>query len=127
LIKMEERGDFIVAPSREVVLDRETQHLNICPDSQDTVANCKTVQKCSTIAVILLSILKIWASCLSKASFGSCVNAILKPTAFLTATAASALSFWSAGKLRREFFFKYKASFRDRDLLNIPKVWRERE
>jgi hypothetical protein len=127
LIKMEERGGFIVAPSRDVVLDRETQHLNICPDSQDTVANCRTVQKCSTVAVILLGVLKIWASCLSKASLGSYVNHILKPAVLLTATSASALSFWLAGKLRREFFFKYSASFRDRDLLNIPKVWLERK
>ena len=126
LMKMEARGDLIKLPGRDVVLDRETQQLNICPDSQDVVANCETVQKASVLAVGLLGVFKLWVTCSSESSFALRMHAALKPRVTLPIVVVSVLSFWLAGKLRREFFFKYKESFRDRDLLNIPKVWQDR-
>jgi hypothetical protein len=38
----------------------------------------------------------------------------------------SLAAWWLAGKLRREFYFKYTEEVRDRDLRNIPKIWMEK-
>jgi hypothetical protein len=48
---------------------------------------------------------------------------ILKPAVMWKALTTSFVAWWLAGKLRREFYFKYTAELRDRDLKNIPKVW----
>jgi hypothetical protein len=120
-------GDLKKDPCRRQTLDREVQHTRICPDSQAVVKNCGRVQVASAAAFLALSALKTW-SVLALASnvsgeFVTRVAAVLKPAVMWKALTASFLSWWLAGKLRREFFFKYTEELRDRDLKHIPKVW----
>ena len=129
LLPMSMSGELKKDPCRRETLDREQQHLRICPDSQGVVKNCKRVRLLSTATFLTLSALKTW-SVLALASNGSGaflirVANILKPTAMWKALTTSFVAWWLAGKLQREFYFKYTEELRDRDLRHIPKVWLE--
>jgi hypothetical protein len=127
LLPMSMSGELKKDPCRRETLDREQQHLRICPESQGVVKNCNRVRAASAAAFLALSVLKTW-SVLALASNGSGafltrVANILKPAVMWKALTASILAWWLAGKLRREFYFKYTEDLRDRDLKHIPKVW----
>ena len=128
---MKERGDLVEVPSRQIVLDREVQHLKICPSSQDVVKNCKTVKRLSTASVLLLGVMKaatIWLKTQNIMSstnpvFGLTDRLLNKPSFVASIGLIAGLSFWLAEKLRKQFYFKYDESYRDKDVSNIPKVW----
>jgi hypothetical protein len=114
------------APRREVVLDREEQHLRICPDSQAVVKNCDRVRRASLLMALSVIATKLWTVAFReslKAGVVDRLNSILRPKPVSWVLAATTVAYWLASKLRREFFFKYTNALRDRDLKNIPKVW----
>ncbi len=125
LLPMKMSGKLTKDPVRRETLDRELQHTRICPDSQGFVKNCRRIQLSSAALFLTLSVLKMW-SVLTLASNGEFVRrvaAALKPAVMWKGLVASCVSWWLAGKLRREFYFKYTEELRDRDLKHIPKVW----
>jgi len=98
-------------PPREVVLDRDVQHLQICPDSQAVVKNCWRLQ----VAGIVFA-------------FGWIAAAILfekgsEPLSFLLPILSLVVS-WAAQQIRKQFYYIHTTKDRDHDLENIPKkVW----
>jgi hypothetical protein len=111
------------------VLDRENQHLRICPDSQAVVRNCNIIQRASITVSLAVALLKGWSliaiSCGTSGAFLDRVAAALKPAIMRRTIGIALVAWWLAGKVRREFYFKYTEEFRDRDLKNIPKIWVE--
>lgn len=128
LLPMAMSGALKKDPVRRETLDRELQHTRICPDSQGLVKNCARIRLFSAAAFLTLSALKVWSVLAIPATngFGNvlsrCSN-ILKPAILWKTLTASFLTWFLAGKLKREFYFKYTEDLRDRDLKHIPKVW----
>jgi phenylpropionate dioxygenase-like ring-hydroxylating dioxygenase large terminal subunit len=128
LLAMGQSGVLKQNPSRRVTLDREDQHLRICPDSQAVVKNCNRVRIASAAVGLSLAALKTYWSVASNGS-GVCLSRVaflLKPTVVTGGLGISLAAWWLAGKLCREFYFKYTEEVRDRDLRNIPKIWMEK-
>lgn len=147
LLEQDRSGVLRKSPLRAEVLDRWVQHTKVCPQSMDTVANCKKIRSGSKALCILLLAAKAWAfgtlvtaaadfgAVLAAAgttvalpsaqllNFASRLNALLQPAQLLVGLLASAFVSLLARKLEREFYFKYDESLRDRDLEVIPKVW----
>jgi len=131
LMKLDTAGAFLDTPSREVVLDRKTQHLDICPDSQDVVRNCKKARKAGTIISAATLLAKVALSIIVKSDGGSSMmpivkrlNAILKPSLVAWAVGFSSLISLLASKIHREYFFKYTEDYRRKDMTKIPKnIW----
>ena len=128
LLAMGKSGVLKQNPSRRVTLDRENQHLHICPDSRAVVKNCNRVRIASAVVGLGLAAFKTYWSVSSNGSSGylSRVAFLLKPIVVKGGLVISLTSWWLAGKLRREFYFKYTEELRDRDLKNIPKIWLEK-
>lgn len=98
-------------PPRNVVLDRKTQHLDICPDSQDTVRNCKLVIRMSILITA-----------------GWIVRTLLNKTAnsrmFWWIPALSSAVGIVAEYIRKQFGYTHSEDKRDMDLKKIPrKMW----
>jgi len=107
LLAMRKAGVLQGVPSRSVVLDREQQHLAICPDSQTVVKNCERMRLVGLLTLVGWLTLRLAGH---KLWWGW--------------PALSSLVAWSATKIRREFFYSYSERKRDRDLQKIPsKVW----
>lgn len=125
LLPMKMSGQLAKDPIRRETLDRELQHTRICPDSQGVVKKCHRVQIASAAAFLALLVLKTWSvlALASNGEFLGRVATVLKPSVMWKALTASFTTWWLAGKLRREFYFKYTEELRDRDLKHIPKVW----
>jgi len=117
--------NLIDTPPREIVLDREQQHLKICPDSQQVVKNCKITKHLSVAVSLILGVTKLWLSFwVPKSSV--LVNHFHKwvtPNRLGWTVGLCGIAFWLAQKIQREFYFKYTEALRDRDLKNIPKLW----
>jgi phenylpropionate dioxygenase-like ring-hydroxylating dioxygenase large terminal subunit len=124
LLAMSNSGVLKQTPSRRVTLDREEQHLRICPDSRAVVKNCNRVRVAS--AAVGLSLLTLKTCSNGSGALWSQVACLLKPNVLKGGLGISLAAWWLAGKLRREFYFKYTEELRDRDLKNIPKIWLEK-
>jgi hypothetical protein len=140
LLELSHSGMLRQTPRREFTLDRERQHLQICPDSQDTVRNCVYIQR-TAIAATLAAIIGSTVSFLLANPLASTVVAATQPLSsrqmlFRLAQQSpltmrilaitSSIAWFAARKVRREFYYKYTEKFRDRDLKNIPNVWLDR-
>lgn len=109
LHQMYSAGKLNETPSREVVLDRNTQHLKICPDSQGFVRNCRRITKASLAVTAVWVTKALWDRALPRFRF----------LPVLTAFVA-----WAADQLRRQFYFCKTEASRDKDLKQIPvKAW----
>lgn len=137
LLEMGQSGLLRQTPTRECTLDRERQHLRICPDSQDAVRNCLYIQRTAFVTT-LAAILGSAASFLLANPVASTVVAATQPVSskqFIFGVAQqspvmmrivaimSSMAWFAARKIRREFYYKYTEKYRDRDLKNIPNVW----
>ena len=108
LASLKKAGLLSQTPPRRVVLDREVQHLNICPSSQDVVRNCRIIQRVSLVAMA-----------------GWLVNAFVrKATNKWWIPVVSGVVAWAAQAIRKQFYFCYPENKRDKDLASIPtKMW----
>ena len=108
LRSLKKAGFLEMTPPRRVVLDREVQHLAICPDSQGTVRNCRRIRQLS------IASLAAWT---------------IRTVARRTVTqwwvpVLSGLIGWAAELVRKQFYFQYTEDKRDKDLQSIPvKMW----
>jgi phenylpropionate dioxygenase-like ring-hydroxylating dioxygenase large terminal subunit len=119
--KFMEDGIKFEIPPREVTLNREIQHVQICPDSQVAVKNCDVIRKLALWMPILAGVVTSTAA-LTKGIH--VVGRILGHPIMRVMLISSFLAYRIATLIRREFFFKYTKYLRDRDLSNTPKaVW----
>lgn len=119
LLQMDSAGVFNSVPPREVVLDRKTQHLDICKDSQDTVKNCQRISRLSKAAGIAAVVSKV---------LGKTPKAIASPVGMSTTLALCFIANKLAKKLEREYYFKYTDDCRQKDLSKInDKIWMDKE
>jgi hypothetical protein len=119
LLTLDDAGAFLQTPSREFVLDRKAQHLDITPSAQDVVRNCDTIVKRSKLFAAVLVGAKILGMYYAKARI---LNTILKPWALVAAGGLATLVSFVATKIKAEYFFKYDDSLRRKDMSKIPKV-----
>lgn len=116
---------FAAVPPRSVVLDREIQHLDICPDSQSLVRNCNRIMRFSRGVLALTAAVKLLfrSSELPKRNIFSELSRQLTFKNLVIIWSVSSVTFWLARKLKREFYFKGNEKFHEKDLANIPSVW----
>ncbi|GAX12479.1 hypothetical protein FisN_24Hh053 [Fistulifera solaris] len=111
LLAMKTAGLLESIPPRKVVLDRKVQHLDICPDSQNTVRNCEFIKQTSLV---------VTAAWVVRTFLNKNVNARMFwwiPVLFSGAG-------WSAEWIRKQFYYNHSEANRDRDLKSIPKrMW----
>jgi hypothetical protein len=123
LLKLDSAGAFRQTPSRQVVLDRKSQHLNICPDAQDVVHNCQRVIRVANAYSLVLVAAKVLTTYKIQRW-----NALLKPSVLAASLLVSSLASWVARRIKKEYFFKYTDEFRRQDMSNIPKtIWLDKE
>ena len=127
LLQLQESGTFTSIPSRQTVLDRQVQYLEISPDAQDVVRNCRRISiaaKCLGVAMAAATGMASFSSTGQTALFlgrRSSVWVLLSGSLFWGAAA------WVAEKVRREYYFKYTDDMRRRDLKTIPKrIWMDK-
>ena len=121
LLNLDESGVLLQTPSREVVLDRKTQNLDICKDSRGVVRNCYRTKKATRIISIVLALGK-FASLGPKPS--GLLKSFMKPSSLVSMFAALFLVSSLANRLEKEYYFKYTDDFRRKDLKKIPtKIW----
>lgn len=124
LLKLDEAGVFLQTPSREFVLDRKSQHLDITPSAQGVVRNCESIMVRSKLFAMMLLAAKLLGKYWVKASV---LNSILKPWVLLTATGLAASASFVASKIKAEYFFKYTDDLRRKDMNKIPKlIWADK-
>ena len=110
LLALQQQGALQHTPDRSIVLDRETQNLKICPDSQDFVRNCKRIQLLSWCAAAA------WA--LTRQSLHKQLQSIVWPvSSFLLGLAAQ--------KLRSNFYYTFTKDKNQKKLATIPKIWQD--
>lgn len=110
-------GQLQRTPPREEVLDRKTQHLDICPDSQGFVRKCRTIRNTSLGVLAAWMVRAVWQRALLPTSKSKFLLQLWLP--LLTAGVA-----WSTDQLQKQFFFVKTKSSRDKDLEQIPiKAW----
>jgi phenylpropionate dioxygenase-like ring-hydroxylating dioxygenase large terminal subunit len=101
-------GQLLHTPDRRIVLDREGQHLNICPDSQDAVRNCRAIRNSAWAVAGSWLVRSVWTR--SVARYRIAIVAMLVAAA--------------TENVRQRFYFYYPESKRNRDLKQIPrKMW----
>jgi phenylpropionate dioxygenase-like ring-hydroxylating dioxygenase large terminal subunit len=127
LLKLDNAGAFTQAKTREQVLDRASQHLNICPDAQDVVKNChKLVKGANTISILAVAtkLAAIWLA--PEYSWASRIHTglfLLKPKWVAVVVALSSAVSYLASKIIREYYYKYTDDYRRKDLSKIPTLW----
>lgn len=112
LLALQQQGALQHTPHRTIVLDRETQHLNVCPDSQGLVRNCRRIQFIS------------WCTA---AAWFLARRSLPKP---LRSAAWPGVSFGVgllARRLRQCFYYSFTKEKNHKKLATIPKVWRDPE
>jgi hypothetical protein len=120
LLTLDSAGAFRQTPSRQVVLDRKSQHLDICPDAQDVVRNCRRVIRVTNAYSLVLVAAKLLTTTYKLQRW----NALLKPSVLAASLLVSSLTSWVARRIKKEYFFKYTEEFRRQDMSNIPKqIW----
>jgi phenylpropionate dioxygenase-like ring-hydroxylating dioxygenase large terminal subunit len=113
LMKMQQSGALDHIPSRQVILDRKTQHLDICPDSQGVVRNCQYFELSRLLSLAL------WL-----ASRVSLLSPSPSKRVFWAWPLVSSAVYFVAHKVRKEFYFNYPETKKLRDLAKIPvKTW----
>jgi len=140
-------------PSREVVLDRFKQHTAICPESMSCVKNCRLIQKLSKFTFVLSILNKVLglggtstttitstthaaAAMINLSKSSTILNGLVSfakntlsyfnnPKSLITIWIISAMSYYVAKKIEKEFYFKYTNEYRNRDLAKIPSVWED--
>lgn len=121
LLELDAAGAFRQTPSREFVLDRKSQHLDICPNSQDVVRNCERVIRGTNAVSLAFLAAKILCSYWVKAQRW---NTVLKPSVLALTFGLSSMVKWIARRIKNEYFFKYTDEMRRKDLSKIPqKIW----
>ena len=128
LLQLQEAGTFASTPSRQIVLDRQVQYLDISPDAQDVVRKCRRIAstaKC--LGVAMAAAATGWASFSSTGRtalfFGRRVSVWLLLSGALFWGAAA----WVAEKVQREYYFIYTDDMRRQDLKTIPKqIWMDK-
>jgi hypothetical protein len=111
LLAMKKVGLLESIPPRKVVLDRKAQHLDICPDSQDTVRNCEFIKRTS---------LAVTAAWILRTFMNKNVNARMFWWIPLVFSGAGLSAEW----IRKQFYYNHLEANRDKDLKNIPKkMW----
>lgn len=115
LLAMKNAGLLNSIPSRHVILDRKTQHLDICPDSQDTVRNCQLITRTSIVMtagwIIRFLLLK---------QQQQIANARMLWWGPLLSSMVGIV----AEMIRKQFYYTHTEKKRDRDLKTIPKkMW----
>jgi len=139
LLAMDKSGQLSHLPPRSSVLDLEKNHVRLCPDSQDVVKNCDTIQRISKILFGLTLLAKMIStttlpstplapdSVMKRIVTTPVVSCIMKKclsTSFVMAIlSVSAVASWLSSSLRKYFFFRYEESFRDKDLEKMPTLW----
>lgn len=112
LLAMKNAGLLDSIPPRHQVLDRKTQHLDICPDSQDTVRNCKLITRLSIITTtgwILRSLLLKHKANARMVWWLPVLSSVVG---------------YGAEVIRRQFYYNHSEDKRDMDLQKIPKkMW----
>jgi hypothetical protein len=128
LLKLDDAGAFLGTTPRSIVLDRKTQHLDVCPDSQDAVRMCERVRSAGLAVAVGTVLAKVlFGTLLSGSGMATRVDTFLKPRLMAWAVVVSSFTFGLASKIHREYFFKYTEDYRRRDLSKIPKViWLDR-
>ncbi|CAB9507011.1 TIC 55, chloroplastic [Seminavis robusta] len=97
-------------PAREIVLDRRTQHLTICPDSQGLVRNCRRITRTGLLLTAAWMARVLWLRAIPKRTL---------PLAVLSTLVA-----WAAHQVRKQYYFVKTEASRDKDLSQIPvKAW----
>ena len=124
LLKMDQSMALDAIPVRRHVLDRETQHLDICPDSQGFVRNCQRIKQGASLVAVGSIAVKLWANLVVSAAR---VDRFLTPNKLVMTLLLASLVRFAVSRLIKEFYFKYTEAYRDRDLTNIPKIWRDIE
>ena len=110
LQQLSRSGQLQHTPPREQVLDRKTQHLDICPDSQGFVRNCRALRNGSIGVVAARMFQALWQRALPKSGI----------SLLILATGIA----WVTDQLQRQYFFCKTAASRDKDLKKIPlKAW----
>ena len=119
LLQLNAAGTFAKTPPREFVLDRKTQQVNICQDSQETLAKCRKINRISKVVGLVALLAK---------ALGKAPKAISSPTGLVTTLGICYLSSWLSKKLEREYYFKYTEDYRKKDLSKIPeKIWIDKD
>jgi hypothetical protein len=121
LLKLDAAGAFRQTPSREFVLDRKSQQLDVCPDSQDVVRNCERIIRGTNVLSLAFVAAKLLCSYWVKAQRW---NAVLKPSALALTFGLFSLVKSIARRLKNEYSFKYSDEMRRKDLRKIPEqIW----
>jgi hypothetical protein len=124
LMRLDSAGAFLETPSRRVVLDRKTQHLDICPDSQVVVRNCQMVERAGLVLSLATVLAKVVLGFNSQGTPAKCLSFFLKPSFTVWTLGISFFVSFLAGRIRREYFFKYSEDYRRKDMSKIPKkIW----
>lgn len=125
LLKLDESGAFLKTPSREIVLDRKTQNLDICKDSRGVVRNCRRARRATRILAIALSLAKFGSLITSEPS--GLMKPVLKTSSLVATFALLFVTSSLADKLEKEYYFKYTDDLRGKDMKKIPKqIWVDR-
>mmetsp|Transcript_13194 Transcript_13194/g.37121 ORF Transcript_13194/g.37121 Transcript_13194/m.37121 type:complete len:483 (+) Transcript_13194:402-1850(+) len=125
LLKLDESGAFLKTPSREVVLDRKTQNLDVCKDSRDVVRNCRRFKTVAKLLSLVLSVAKI-RSVVSLAASPGLMRPFLKTSSLCASFLFLFVTSFVANKWEKEYYFKYTDKMRRRDLKKIPSIWGDR-
>lgn len=105
-------------PPRSHVLDRYTQHTQICQDSQDVIRNCRNVKSVSKFGGLCICALKLFMP------NNKWVHSVLKSKRSVALMLTMlALLYKGASKLEKEFYFKQDENRRDKQVGKITKNW----
>jgi hypothetical protein len=105
--------DNMQLPSRQIVLDRDVQHLQICPDSQVAVRNAK-ILRFGGVAVTAA-----WFAAKLSGKL-CCKNIVACPAVPVVSTLVA----WVANKVYKGFFYSYTKQMCQKDLQSIAtKAW----
>jgi len=144
LREMKERGELRrMLGVREVVLDRASQHLAVCKDSQDTVRNCRVLRNVSIALsgawLALTLVVSLYAPSPTTVSrTHSRAAKVVRSPAFqrlfprvfrsVAWPALFSLVAWVTNKIQNAFFYTYTKEKLQRDLKRIPeKIWADSE
>jgi len=106
-------GQLDRMPSREEILDRQTQHLDVCPDSQGFVRKCRLIRNGCLAGLAAALVRALWQRALPTNRWQSSLLLL-----------GAGIVAWATDQLQRQFFFVKTASSRDKDLRQIPiKAW----
>merc|ERR1712183_272430 len=123
LLKLDESGTLLTIPSREVVLDRKTQILDVSKNSRDVVRNCRRTKRWSQLLSIVLAVGKVCARTTTTTLPAPVRNVLMRvplffQNSFVFGAVLACLFLVSvlADKLEHEYYFKYTDDHRRTDM-----------